>query len=55
VFALGKSPVKVQPEILDIIILRELNVIYVDWRGDVSLRVVNWAVSSGKVAVVLIV
>jgi hypothetical protein len=33
VFAPGKSPVEVQPEILDIILLRKMYVVYVDWRG----------------------
>jgi hypothetical protein len=32
-FAPGKSPVKVQPEILDIFFLGEFNVVYMDWGG----------------------
>jgi hypothetical protein len=33
VFAPGKSPVEVQPEILDIFLLRKVYVVYVDWRA----------------------
>jgi hypothetical protein len=35
VFAPGKSPVEVQPKILDIL-LREVYVVYVDWEADFS-------------------
>jgi hypothetical protein len=38
-FAPGKSPVEVQPEILDIL-LRKVYTVYMDW-GRFSLRVVN--------------
>jgi hypothetical protein len=40
VFAPGKSPVKAQPEILDIFIMGELHVVYMDV-GAKSLRVMN--------------
>jgi hypothetical protein len=33
----GKSPVEVQPEILDIILLRKVYVIYMDWWVGLSL------------------
>jgi hypothetical protein len=33
VFVPGKSPVKVQPEILDSFFLGELRVVYMDWEG----------------------
>jgi hypothetical protein len=41
VFAPGESPVEMQPEILDIFLLRKVHAAYVPWRGQVSLRVVN--------------
>jgi hypothetical protein len=42
VFAPGMSPVEVQPEILDILFLRKLYVVYMDWEGGgSSLHVVN--------------
>jgi hypothetical protein len=37
VFAPGKSPVKVQPEILAIFLLRKVYVVYVDWWAGFSL------------------
>jgi hypothetical protein len=40
VFVPGKSPVKVQPKILDIF-LRELYIVYIDWGEHSSLYVVN--------------
>jgi hypothetical protein len=39
VFALGKSPVEVQPEILDIILLRKVYVVYMDWQADLLYAV----------------
>jgi hypothetical protein len=36
VFAPGESPVMVQPEILDIILLKKVYVDYVDWRAGFS-------------------
>jgi hypothetical protein len=36
VFASGKSPVEVQPEILDILLLRKVYAVYVDWRAGFS-------------------
>jgi hypothetical protein len=36
VFAPGYSPLDVQPEILDIFLLREVYVIYVDWGAGFS-------------------
>jgi hypothetical protein len=30
-FVLGKSPVEVQPEILDIFLLKKVYVVYMDW------------------------
>jgi hypothetical protein len=41
-FAPGKSPVKVQPDVLDIPFLEYLYVVYMEWEGGgVSLQVVN--------------
>jgi hypothetical protein len=37
VFAPGKSPVEVQPEILDIFLLRKVYVVCVDWPAGFSL------------------
>jgi hypothetical protein len=31
VFAPGKSPVEVQPEILDVFLLRKVHIVYMDW------------------------
>jgi hypothetical protein len=47
VFGLVKSPVEVQPQILDIFVLRKVYVIYMDWAGGGSLLVANvtWTVS----------
>jgi hypothetical protein len=36
VFAPGKSLVEMQPEILDILLLRKVYVLYVDWRAGFS-------------------
>jgi hypothetical protein len=36
VFAPAKSPVEVQPEILDSFLLRKVYVVYVDWRTGFS-------------------
>jgi hypothetical protein len=36
IFEPGNSPVEVQPEILDIILLKEVYVAYVDWRASFS-------------------
>jgi hypothetical protein len=36
VFMPSKSPVEVQTEILEIILLRKVDVVYVDWRAGVS-------------------
>jgi hypothetical protein len=36
VFALGKSPVEVQPEILDAFLLRKVYAVHVDWRPGFS-------------------
>jgi hypothetical protein len=36
VFAPGKSPVEVQPEKLDIFLLRKVYAVYVDWRAGFS-------------------
>jgi hypothetical protein len=36
VFASGKSPVKVQPKILDIFLLRKVYIVYVDWQAGFS-------------------
>jgi hypothetical protein len=36
VFAPGKSPVEVHPEILDIFLLRKLYAVYTDWRAGFS-------------------
>jgi hypothetical protein len=41
VFAPGKSPVEVQPEILDVFLLRKVYIIYVDWGGAGFFRVLN--------------
>jgi hypothetical protein len=45
VFVPGKSPVKVQPKIVDIFFLWELHIVYMDrgGGGHVSLRAVNVA------------
>jgi hypothetical protein len=40
VFAPGKSPVEMQPEILDIFLLRKVYAVYVDWWAGFS-RLVN--------------
>jgi hypothetical protein len=40
VFVPGKSPVEVQPEILDILFSRELYIVYLDW-GHISVHVVD--------------
>jgi hypothetical protein len=37
VFAPGKSPVEVQPEILDVILLRKVYIVYVVWQAGFSL------------------
>jgi hypothetical protein len=36
VFAPGKSPVEVQPEILDVFLLRKVYAVYMDWRAGFS-------------------
>jgi hypothetical protein len=36
VFAPGKSPVEVQPKILDILLLRKVYIVYMDWRPGLS-------------------
>jgi hypothetical protein len=36
VFVIGKSPVEVQPEMLDIFLLRKVYAVYVKWRAGLS-------------------
>jgi hypothetical protein len=35
-FGPGKSPVEVQPETLDIILLRKVYIVYMNWRAGLS-------------------
>jgi hypothetical protein len=37
-FASGKSPVEVHPEILDILLLRMVDVVYVDWGAGAGMK-----------------